>query len=128
VQQRPIGVIIVGALMIIGGALMIIGWAMLLHKSLIGQSIFYMVIVIFMTAIGIANMAMGYGLVKGMTRAWDADVTLSSIGMIIALILIIMGFIGNVVGLIIDVIVLFYLYRPHVMMYFGKNMSTTSSK
>jgi membrane associated rhomboid family serine protease len=78
-----------------------------------------------------------YGLLKGKRWAWTITVVLLFIAIAINVVSIIFGSFainmdtstfltvnsGNIAGIIISVIILYYLYRPHVKSYFGK-MST----
>jgi signal transduction histidine kinase len=89
-------------------------------------------------AVGIGYLVMSYGLLKGKRWAWTITVVLLFIGIAINIASIIIfgtfainmdlsSFLtansGNIAGIIISVIILYYLYRPHVKSYFGK-MST----
>ncbi len=73
-------------------------------------------------AIAIASFVVAYGLLKGLGWAWTVTVILSTISIVFNAISIATA--GNVVGgiitIIINVIVLYYLYRPHVKAYFGR--------
>ena len=80
---------------------------------------------------------MSYGLLKGKRWALTITVVLLFIGIAINVVSIIFGSFainmdvssfltansGSIAGIIISVIILYYLYRPHVKSYFGK-MST----
>jgi hypothetical protein len=89
--------------------------------------------------IGIGYLVMFYGLLKGKTWAWTITVILLLIGIAIQIISMAIGgtltassgnststdqylseIIGTIVGLAINIIMLYYLYRPHVKAFFGK--------
>ncbi|MDQ4056321.1 MAG: hypothetical protein M3156_02770 [Thermoproteota archaeon] len=88
-------------------------------------------------AVGIGYLVVSYGLLKGKRWSWTITVVLLFIGIVINVVSIIFGSFainmdtssflttnsGSIVGIIISVIILYYLYRPHVKSYFGK-MST----
>jgi hypothetical protein len=89
-------------------------------------------------AVGIGYLVVSYGLLKGKRWSWTITVILLFIGIAINVAsIIIFGYFainmdtssfltvnsGNIAGIIISVIILYYLYRPHVKSYFGK-MST----
>lgn len=77
--------------------------------------------------LGIANLIVGIGLLKGKGWAWIGAVILSIISIIFNIVYIaILGGVeddsigGTIVGLTIDGIILWYLYRPNVKSYFGR--------
>ena len=93
-------------------------------------------------AIGIGYIAMSYGLLKGKGWAWTITIILTIIGIGIQVLsaatgpvfnasfvrttdvdatnALISGIIGSVTGIAISVLILYYLYRPNVKLYFGK--------
>ena len=64
--------------------------------------------------LGLVGFVMAWGLLKGKTWAWTITLILTVIGLIIS----IPSF--NIIGLIINGIILYYLFRPHVKSFFGK--------
>jgi hypothetical protein len=79
-----------------------------------------------MLALGIASLVIAYGLFKGRGWAWTAAVVLSIIGIVMSVVSIVTGNFGSIVSLIIDGIIIYYLYRPHVKAYFGKSIAPRS--
>src|SRR5919197_1021482 len=73
----------------------------------------------FMLVLGIAGLAISYGLFKGKGWAWTAAVVLSIVGIVMSAVAIATGNFGSVISIIIDGVILYYLYRPHVKAYFG---------
>lgn len=137
---RPVGVTIIGILMAIAGIAMIVAGIsaialapiipmatedqelpMGLSPTMLGT--FAMVSGAILLALGIASLVIAYGLFKGMSWAWTAAVALSIIGIVISIVSIVTGNFGSVVSLIINGVILYYLYRPHVKAYFGKAVS-----
>jgi hypothetical protein len=109
-QQRPLGVTIIAILTAIGGiAFLAIGIALLI----IG-------IGFVLIAISIAYFAMAYGLWMGKRWAWTITLILSGIGIILGIASIAFGNIGAVFHIIINVVILYYLYRPNVRAFYGK--------
>ena len=74
-------------------------------------------------AIGIVSFIVVYGLLKAMGWAWTLTVVISIISIVLNAISIATGNIGGIVSIIISGIILYYLYRPHVKVYFGKGVS-----
>ena len=74
----------------------------------------------FMIAIGIASIVVAVGLFKGRGWAWTVTMILSFIGIAVAIASMAFGNYGGIVNLIINGIILYYLFRPNVKAYFGK--------
>ena len=141
IKKRPTGVTIIAILIIIGGILLLLagigGVAVgsLFISQIIGLG--FVIIGAIILAVGIGYLVVSYGLLKGKRWAWTITVVLLFIGIAINIASIIFGSFainmdistfltansGNIAGIIISVIILYYLYRPHVKSYFGK-MST----
>jgi len=71
-------------------------------------------------ALGIVSFIVAYGLMKGMTWAWNLTIVLSIISIVLNVISIATGNFGGIISIIISGVILYYLYRPHVKAYFGK--------
>ena len=142
IKKRPTGVTIIAILIIIGGILLLLagigGVAVgsLFISQIIGLG--FVIIGAIILAVGIGYLVVSYGLLKGKRWAWTITVVLLFIGIAINVVsIIIFGYFtfdtdtssfltsnsGSIAGIIISVIILYYLYRPHVKSYFGK-MST----
>jgi hypothetical protein len=89
-------------------------------------------------AIGIGYLVVSYGLLKGRGWAWITTVVLTIISIVIQLVFIIttsmlntslnhdantslFHLIDQLIGIAINGIILYYLYRPYVKAYFGKS-------
>lgn len=87
--------------------------------------------------IGIGYLVMSYGLLKGKGWAWTITVILIIIGIAIQIVSTSVGsvftasslhntnnatsgIVGSIIGIAINIVILYYLYRPHVKSYFGK--------
>jgi hypothetical protein len=143
--KRPIGVTILAILAIIGGiALLIGGFLFILFAGLLSGSpieigsdssidiaslsFLPMILGIIMVIIGIIYLAVSYGLLKGKGWAWIVTVIVTIIALIVQIVsAIIIGLVSgsieaalvsHVIGIIIDGVIIFYLYRPHVRAYF----------
>jgi hypothetical protein len=111
-RNRPLGVTIIAILVVIGG----IG-------SLLGGSVVIMLIPllgIILVIIGLAYFAVAYGLWKGLNWAWSITLIVSVIGIVVGLGSLVVGNIGSLFQVIINAIVIYYLYRPNVKAYYGK--------
>ena len=67
-----------------------------------------------MIALGLISFLIAWGLLKGKSWAWTITLILT----IISLVIDISSF--NIIGMIIEIMILYYLFRPHVKAYLGK--------
>ena len=94
--------------------------------------------------IAIGYLVMSYGLLKGKGWAWTITIILTVISIAIQIISgiansiivasisndgtsIMSGLIGQIIGIAINIIILYYLYRPHVKAFFGKSPNPVTS-
>jgi hypothetical protein len=86
--------------------------------------------------IGIGYLVMSYGLLKGKGWAWTITIILIIIGVVIQIVSTSIGsvftaslhnasnatsgIVGSIIGIAINIVILYYLYRPYVRAYFGK--------
>jgi hypothetical protein len=94
-------------------------------------------------AVGIGYLVVSYGLLKGKGWAWTITVILTIIGIIIQVISVISvsminasftsdmnslvsGIVSYIIGIAINGVILYYLYRPNVKAYFGKSQPPTT--
>jgi uncharacterized membrane protein (DUF2068 family) len=110
-KHRPLGVTIIAILLIIAGVI-----------SLVGGLILLIVLVGFIfLALGIAYLVMAYGLWKGKGWAWSISLILAGIGIIMGIVYIIQdNLAGGIVSIIINGVIIYYLFRPNVKAFFGK--------
>ena len=97
--------------------------------------------------IGIGYIVMFYGLLKGKRWPWSITIILLLIGIAIQIIStatgsvlnaslssssntnsVISGIAGSIIGIAINIVIIYYLYRPHVKAFFGKNVSPGMTK
>jgi uncharacterized membrane protein (DUF2068 family) len=110
-KHRPLGVTIIAILLIIAGVI-----------SLVGGLILLIILVGFIfLALGIAYLVMAYGLWKGKGWAWTISLILAGIGVIMGIVYIIQdNLAGGIVSIIINGVIIYYLFRPNVKAFFGK--------
>ena len=123
-QVRPTGVTILAILEIVSGIIAIVFGA--LFGALMGalgmgidmmgkeSGVIFGVIGVVTVSLGVISFVMAWGLLKGKSWAWTITLILTVISLIFDLPSM------NVIGLIIDIVILYYLFRPHVKAYFGK--------
>jgi uncharacterized membrane protein (DUF2068 family) len=116
-KQRPLGVTIIAILTIIGGIALVST----------GAALFVIGIGVVLMVLGIAYFVMAYGLWKGKRWAWTITLIISVISIIFGIASIATGNVEAIINIIINAVVIYYLYRPNVKAYFGKTMSSSSS-
>jgi len=70
--------------------------------------------------LGIASFVVAWGLLKGKGWAWTVTIIITIISLVSNALSIVSGNIGAIVGIIIDGVIIYYLYRPNVKSYFGR--------
>lgn len=124
-SERPVGIIILAILMVLGG----ISWLGAASAAFMGAGAAAMVPVVGFLAggllvvigvvavlLGILSFFVAYGLWVGRGWAWSIAILLS----ILAIIIGVLSLPGGIINIIIGIIVVYYLTRPHVKAYFGK--------
>jgi uncharacterized membrane protein (DUF2068 family) len=109
-KHRPLGVTIIAVLAVISGVAYGASGAVLLVVG-IGFALI---------AISIAYFVMAYGLWNGKRWAWTITLILSGIGIILSIASVAAGSVGAVFNIIINGVIIYYLYRPNVKAFFGK--------
>ncbi|HXS61075.1 MAG TPA: hypothetical protein VN703_09740 [Candidatus Sulfopaludibacter sp.] len=115
-RNRPLGVTIIAILAVLGGIGSFLSGLTVLAIIPILGIIFGGILII----IGLAYFAVAYGLWKGLRWAWILTLIVSVIGIIVGLGSIVVGNAGSLFHVIVNAIVIYYLYRPNVKAYFGK--------
>jgi uncharacterized membrane protein (UPF0136 family) len=131
-KSRPTGVTIVAILNILGGismfvfvALAVIGASVSPALDEVDDGGFILTVLGILIALGIIYFVVAYGLLKGKPWAWTVAVILSIISIVLNVISIGTYSILTIANIILDGIILYYLYRPYVKAYFGKGVSSS---
>ena len=120
---RPTGVTIIAILNIIAGLIMF-GWgfAFSAFSTFLAFIPFIGPIAAAVSAvtvgIGLAYLALAWGALKGKPWAWTLELVISVIAVITSL----LSF--DIIVLAIGAVILYYLHKPHVKAYFGKQAQT----
>jgi hypothetical protein len=118
-RDRPIGITIIAILMIISGILFIIGGIGLTALGVL--SIAFLAGGIGSIILGIASLVVAWGLLKGAGWAWIITLIITVISIIVNIASLAGGQTANIIGIIINGIIIYYLYRPNVKAYFGRS-------
>ncbi len=126
--ERPFGVTVIAVLAGIGGVLGILGGIGGLAISSMfsgyghgGAMLSALIMVYSLLAIifGVLDLILAWGLWNGFEWAWLLGVILSGLGALIALLSLINNP-GSIISLIVNGIILYYLFKPEVKAYFGR--------
>lgn len=115
-NYRPFGVTIVAVLLAIGGVgSLLSGITVLALIPLLGILIAGVFFVI-----GLAYFVVAYGLWIGANWAWIITLVLCSIAILVGIGSIVIGHVGSLFLIVLNGIVIYYLYQPNVKEYFGR--------
>jgi hypothetical protein len=127
---RPTGVTILGVLAILGGLAGLGGGALLLGLSGVvastypgGAGLVAALGALFLI-IGILQLVYGIGFFGGKGWAWTLAIIGSILNIVVGIVAIAIGSFGSFFGLIISLLILYYLTRPRIKAFFGKGPST----
>jgi hypothetical protein len=152
--RRPTGVTILGVLAILGGIFLLIGGIALVGLGLVigtyagsaftnalsnaGYSglasigagtlaVILLALGAIVLVLGILYFAVGIGYFGGKGWAWTLGIIVTILSIIVDIVQIAFGAFSNVLGLVIGLLILYYLTRPHVKAFFGKGPSAMGS-
>jgi len=138
VTQRPAGVTVLAALQILGGIVFFgLGVIMLAVAGFLGIARFWANIPTFpaffgrlilgaiggvMVVIGLACFVIAYGYLNGQGWAWTLGLAITVLSLVLGLI----SLPNGVIGVLVDVLIIYYLTRPRVKRFFGKEPVTVA--
>ena len=111
---------------LIGGAALL-GLSGLVASTYPGGATFVAVIGAVLLIIGILQLIYGIGFFGGKGWAWTLAIIGSILNIVFGIVSIAIGSVGSVFGLIISILILYYLTRQHVKAYFGKGQPMMGS-
>ncbi len=136
-RDRPKGVTVLAILQAILGLLFFLGFAALTVVSFGLPELFphmrLMIpvrlsdIAVVLLALAVVEFLLAYGLLRGMGWAWAAAFGLALLGIVFAIFsLFLRPGIGEIISLIVNLLIVYYMMQPRIHAYFGK--SSTASK
>jgi hypothetical protein len=117
---RPTGITILAVLEILGGLALLLGGAGLAIVGAVLGSGLVAALGGLSVILGLVSFVVAYGLWTGRPWAWTIALVLGGINVLLGIVSIASGGYGSVFGLLISLIIIYYLTRPHVRVYFGK--------
>ena len=118
-RKTPFGIIIISILTVISGLIL---FAMSFVSLMILSSLGPLRLMgsMFLLILGTASIIVSFGLYKGKGWSWTLLLILSGFGAAGYLLNIVNGQSFSVIGLVINAIIIYYLYKPHIRKFFGK--------
>lgn len=116
---RPLGVTIMGVIALIGGLFGLVGGATALSGMAPEPPILGVIVIVF----AIFGLLLGYGFLTGKGWAWTIGVLIYVLSIPLGLAEIALGgtgSFGGAVRVVIGILILYYLTRRHVKIFFGK--------
>lgn len=133
-KQRPLGVTLLAVLTVLSGiAFFASGITAVTTTPLLSGSTQTLLLglsaitgAVFL-ALGIAYFVMTYGLLKGKRWAWTITLALSCIGVALGFVSLVTGHIGAIFGIVINALIVYYIYRPNVKLFFRKTPTAATA-
>jgi len=136
-KQRPFGVTLLATLEVILGVLVLLGGLTIVIEGFILSDMFPHVrwFPFRITSIGIAllvfaliDFALAAGLWVGKRWAWIAGLVCAALGMVLGILsLFLRPGIGELIALVLDLVIIYYLMQPKVQAYFPKGLKAAST-
>lgn len=123
--KLPRGILVVVIVTIISGVLLIL-MSIYAFKLLLPLGPIFLMGPIFLLILGFTSMLAAVGLYKGQKWSWTLLLVLSGFGAAGYLLNVVNGQFISIVGVAYNSVIIYYLYRPHVRKYFGKQSSIKS--
>ena len=118
-KQAPKGIVIITVLTIISG-LILLSMSFVSFKILLPLGPANLAGAFFLLFLGIASIIVSIGLYKGKGWSWTSLLILSGFGAAGYLFNIVNGQRISFIGLVLDIVIIYYLYRPNVRRFFLK--------
>jgi hypothetical protein len=135
--KRPTGVTVLAILEILGGLAGLGGGAVLIGVAALVSSSNFATLYPQLAGIGsvstvlyalgalalifgILGLVLGVGFLGGKSWAWTLGIVVGVLNIIVSLVETGIGFYSDIIGIIFPIIIIYYLMRPHVKVFFGK--------
>lgn len=131
--MRPIGITLLAVLHVVEAVfLFFVGVALLALGAFVRHRFFGMhflhwvvsLIGVVVLVVGILYLGLAWGLWSGRGWAWTISFILAVLGIIVTVVSLARGRLGALVGLVLDAVILYYLFTPKVRAFFGEYGTT----
>jgi len=133
---RPLGITLLALLHLLQAVIFfVVGVGLIVLGAFIGHRLFGAVrflhgvvalIGVVVIVIGLLYLGLAWGLWTGKGWAWILSLVLAFLGIIVSIISLVGRSFGTLIVLILDAIIVFYLFRPNVRAFFGEYKPTTA--
>lgn len=114
-KNRPTGIVILVVLQVLGALAFLLGGAAFLIFGGLLATLGGLLIIL-----GLASFAVAWGLWTGKGWAWTVSLVLAALSVLLNIVGIARGDYTDIIGIIIPLIIVYYLTRPHVKVFYGK--------
>jgi len=128
--SRPLGITLLAVLHILQAVLLLLGGiALMALGAFVARGVFGMprfmhgvvsVIGVVLLILALLYLGLAWGLWTGKGWAWTLSLILAVLGIIISLLGLLRGRLGILIVLILDAVIVYYLFRPNVRTFFGE--------
>ena len=133
-RERPTGVTLLGVLQGFLGILLLLGFIALSIVSFGLPELFphmrllfpvrLFVVAVILLVLALVEFMLAYGLWSGMSWAWVASLAFALLGIVFAIFsLFLRPGIGEIISLLVNLLIVYYLMQPRIHSYFGKGSS-----
>ena len=133
-RERPTGVTLLGVLQGFLGILLLLGFIALTIVSFGLPELFphmrllfpvrLFVVAVILLVLALVEFMLAYGLWSGMSWTWVASLAFALLGIVFAIFsLFLRPGIGEIISLLVNLLIVYYLMQPRIHSYFGKGSS-----
>jgi hypothetical protein len=136
-RARPLGITLLAVLHILQAIVFFLGGiALIVLGAFIGRGLFGLprflngvvsLIGVVVIVIGLLSLGLAWGLWTGKGWAWILSLVVAALGLIVSLISLARGRLGATVVLVLDAMIVYYLFRPNVRAFFGEQKAPPQS-
>jgi uncharacterized membrane protein len=117
-NKLPRGILIITILTAISGILLLV-MSIYAFNLLLPLGGIYLMGPAFLLILGVTSLFTAYGLYRGQNWSWKLLLVLSGFGAAGYLLNIVNGQFISIIGVVYNLFIIYYMYRPHVRKYYG---------
>lgn len=128
--MRPIGITLLAVLHVLQAVFLFFGGVALLALGAFARRRFFgmphflhgvvSLIGVVVVVVGVLYLGLAWGLWSGRGWAWTISLILAVLGIIVSVVFLARGGLGTLVVLILDAVIVYYLFTPNVRAFFGE--------
>jgi uncharacterized membrane protein len=117
-NKLPRGILIITILTAISGILLLV-MSIYAFNLLLPLGGIYLMGPAFLLILGVTSLFTAYGLYRGQNWSWKLLLVLSGFGAAGYLLNVVNGQFISIIGVVFNLFIIYYMYRPHVRKYYG---------